>query len=247
MAIALRYAARSDVGLVRSNNQDSGFAGPSLLIIADGMGGHAGGDIASSMAIGEMAPLNDMEHGFDAALDELQESLRHVQRELEHRVVEEPALSGMGTTVTALLMVGDGRLAMAHIGDSRAYCLHNGRLDQITRDHTFVQRLVDDGRITLAEAEQHPQRSVLMRVLSDVMDDVDPDLAMIDRRSATGTCCARTASPEWSASRRWRRPWRSARTRPAPATSWSNWPCAAVPRTTSPASWPTWWIPSARP
>ncbi len=180
MAIALRYAARSDVGLVRSNNQDSGFAGPSLLIIADGMGGHAGGDIASSMAIGEMAPLNDMEHGFDAALDELQESLRHVQRELEHRVVEEPALSGMGTTVTALLMVGDGRLAMAHIGDSRAYCLHNGRLDQITRDHTFVQRLVDDGRITLAEAEQHPQRSVLMRVLSDVMDDVDPDLAMID-------------------------------------------------------------------
>ena len=180
MAIALRYAARSDVGLVRSNNQDSGFAGPSLLIIADGMGGHAGGDIASSMAVGEMAPLNDMEHGFDVALDELHESLQHVQRELEHRVAEEPALSGMGTTVTALLMVGDGRLAMAHIGDSRAYCLHNGRLDQITRDHTFVQRLVDDGRITLAEAEQHPQRSVLMRVLSDVMDDVDPDLAMID-------------------------------------------------------------------
>jgi serine/threonine protein phosphatase PrpC len=180
MAIALRYAARSDVGLVRSNNQDSGFAGPSLLIIADGMGGHAGGDIASSMAVGEMAPLNDMEHGYDAALDELHESLQHVQRELEHRVVEEPALSGMGTTVTALLMVGGGQLAMAHIGDSRAYCLHNGRLDQITRDHTFVQRLVDDGRITLAEAEQHPQRSVLMRVLSDVMDDVDPDLAMID-------------------------------------------------------------------
>ncbi|GAB6900083.1 PP2C family protein-serine/threonine phosphatase [Kineosporia succinea] len=182
MAIALRYAARSDVGLVRSNNQDSGFAGPSLLVIADGMGGHAGGDIASSMAIGEMAPLNDMEHGFDAALDELQGSLRHVQHELEARVVDEPALSGMGTTVTAILRVGPGRLALAHIGDSRAYCLHNGRLEQITRDHTFVQRLVDDGRITLAEAEQHPQRSVLMRVLSDVMDDVDPDLSMIDAR-----------------------------------------------------------------
>jgi PPM family protein phosphatase len=182
MAIALRYAARSDVGLVRSNNQDSGFAGPSLLVIADGMGGHAGGDIASSLAIGEMAPLNDMEHGLDAALDELLESLRHVQRELEQRVVDEPALSGMGTTVTALLRTGNGRLAMAHIGDSRAYVLHNGRLDQITRDHTFVQRLVDDGRITLAEAEQHPQRSVLMRVLSDVMDDVDPDLSMIEPR-----------------------------------------------------------------
>ncbi|GLY26785.1 protein phosphatase 2C domain-containing protein [Kineosporia sp. NBRC 101731] len=182
MAIALRYAARSDVGLVRSNNQDSGFAGPSLLIIADGMGGHAGGDIASSLAIGEMAPLNDMEHGLEAALDELQESLRHVQHELEARVGEEPALSGMGTTVTAILRVGNGRLGLAHIGDSRAYVLHNGRLDQITRDHTFVQRLVDDGRITLAEAEQHPQRSVLMRVLSDVMDDVDPDLTMLEAR-----------------------------------------------------------------
>lgn len=181
MAIALRYAARSDVGLVRSNNQDSGFAGPSLLVIADGMGGHAGGDIASSLAIGEMAPLNDIEHGLDAALDELLESLRHVQHELEQRVAGEPALSGMGTTVTALLRAG-GRLALAHIGDSRAYVLHNGRLDQITRDHTFVQRLVDDGRITLAEAEQHPQRSVLMRVLSDVMDDVEPDLSMIDPR-----------------------------------------------------------------
>ncbi|GAB3269755.1 PP2C family protein-serine/threonine phosphatase [Kineosporia babensis] len=183
MAIALRYAARSDVGLVRSNNQDSGYAGPDLLIIADGMGGHAGGDIASSMAIGEMAPLNDMQHDAgEAALDELLESLRHVQRELEQRVAQEPALSGMGTTVTALLRVGSTRLGLAHIGDSRAYVLSNGRLDQITRDHTFVQRLVDDGRITLAEAEQHPQRSVLMRVLSDVMDDVDPDLSMIEAR-----------------------------------------------------------------
>lgn len=182
MAIALRYAARSDVGLVRSNNQDSGFAGPSLLIIADGMGGHAGGDIASSLAIGNMAALNDLEHGLDAALDELTESLRHVQHELEARVAEEPALSGMGTTVTAILRANTGELAMAHIGDSRAYVLHNGRLDQITRDHTFVQRLVDDGRITLAEAEQHPQRSVLMRVLSDVMDDVEPDLSTLDAR-----------------------------------------------------------------
>ncbi|MBT0771195.1 serine/threonine-protein phosphatase [Kineosporia sp. J2-2] len=182
MAIALRYAARSDVGLVRSNNQDSGFAGPSLLIIADGMGGHAGGDIASSLAIGNMAALNDLEHGLEAALDELTESLRHVQHELEARVVDEPALSGMGTTVTAILRAGSGQLALAHIGDSRAYVLHNGRLDQITRDHTFVQRLVDDGRITLAEAEQHPQRSVLMRVLSDVMDDVEPDLTTLDAR-----------------------------------------------------------------
>jgi PPM family protein phosphatase len=177
MAIALRYAARSDVGLVRSNNQDSGYAGPSLLVIADGMGGHAGGDVASSLAIGEMAPLDGESHGADAVLNHLSDAIHSAHRELLQRVSEEPGLTGMGTTVTALLRTG-GRLALAHIGDSRAYLLRDGQLAQITRDHTFVQRLVDDGRITLEEAEQHPQRSVLMRVLSDVIDDVEPDLSM---------------------------------------------------------------------
>jgi PPM family protein phosphatase len=177
MAIALRYAARSDVGLVRSNNQDSGYAGPSLLVIADGMGGHAGGDVASSLAIGEMAPLDGESHGADAVLNHLADAVHAAHRELLERVAEEPALTGMGTTVTALLRAG-GRLALAHIGDSRAYLLRDGQLVQITRDHTFVQRLVDDGRITADEAEQHPQRSVLMRVLSDVVDDVEPDLSM---------------------------------------------------------------------
>jgi serine/threonine protein phosphatase PrpC len=181
MAIALRYAARSDVGLVRSNNQDSGYAGPSLLVIADGMGGHAGGDVASSLAIGEMAPLDGESHGADAVLAHLSEAVHAAHRELLERVAEEPALSGMGTTVTALLRTG-GRLALAHIGDSRAYLLREGHLVQITRDHTFVQRLVDDGRITEAEAEQHPQRSVLMRVLSDVVEDVEPDLSMREAR-----------------------------------------------------------------
>jgi PPM family protein phosphatase len=181
MAIALRYAARSDVGLVRSNNQDSGYAGPSLLVIADGMGGHAGGDVASSLAIGEMAPLDGESHGADAVLNHLSDAIHAAHRELLERVHEEPALTGMGTTVTALLRTG-GRLALAHIGDSRAYLLRDGRLTQITRDHTFVQRLVDDGRITEEEAEQHPQRSVLMRVLSDVIDDVEPDLSMREAR-----------------------------------------------------------------
>src|SRR4051794_26950861 len=100
MAIALRYAARSDVGLVRSNNQDSGYAGPHLLVIADGMGGHAGGDIASSLAIGELAPLDDESHGADA-LEHLSEAVYAAHRELLDRVGEEPGLSGMGTTVTA--------------------------------------------------------------------------------------------------------------------------------------------------
>jgi PPM family protein phosphatase len=180
MAIALRYAARSDVGLVRANNQDSGYAGPHLLVIADGMGGHAGGDIASSLAIGELAPLDGESHGADA-LGHLSEAVYAAHRELLGRVAEEPNLTGMGTTVTALLRSG-GRFALAHIGDSRAYLLRDGELVQITRDHTFVQRLVDDGRLTPEEAEQHPQRSVLMRVLSDVVDDVEPDLSMREAR-----------------------------------------------------------------
>ncbi|MFI7586047.1 PP2C family protein-serine/threonine phosphatase [Spongisporangium articulatum] len=177
MAVALRYAALSDVGLVRSNNQDSGYAGPRLLVIADGMGGHAGGDIASSLAIGEMAHLDGESYGPDAVLSALSQSVHAAHGELLARVAEEPALTGMGTTVTALLRTG-GRLALAHIGDSRAYLLRDGELTQITRDHTFVQRLVDDGRITPEEAETHPQRSVLMRVLSDVVEDVEPDLSV---------------------------------------------------------------------
>jgi protein phosphatase len=180
LAIALRYAARSDVGLVRQNNQDSAYAGPHLLVVADGMGGHAGGDVASSLAIGELAPLDDESHGADA-LERLRGGVMAAHRELLDRVHEEPQLTGMGTTVTALLRTG-GRLALAHIGDSRAYLLREGELIQITRDHTFVQTLVDEGRLTQAEAEQHPQRSVLMRVLSDVVDDVEPDLSMREAR-----------------------------------------------------------------
>lgn len=181
MAIALRYAARSDVGLVRQNNQDSAYAGPHLLVVADGMGGHAGGDVASSLAIGELAPLDGESHGADDALEHLKQAVFAAHRELLSRVDEEPQLTGMGTTVTALLRSG-GKLALAHIGDSRAYLLRDGELVQITKDHTFVQTLVDEGRLTLEEAEHHPQRSVLMRVLSDVIDDVEPDLSMREGR-----------------------------------------------------------------
>jgi len=144
------------------------------------MGGHAGGDVASSLAIGELAPLDDESHGADA-LDHLSQAVRSAHRELLERVDEEPALAGMGTTVTALLRSGN-RLALAHIGDSRAYLLRDAQLVQITKDHTFVQTLVDEGRLTPTEAEHHPQRSVLMRVLSDVVDDVDPDLSMREAR-----------------------------------------------------------------
>ena len=176
MAIALHYAARSDVGLVRQENQDSGYAGPHLLVVADGMGGHAAGDVASSIAIGEMVSLDGENPGADEALDLLAEALRTANHELREAVQRQPELQGMGTTVTALLRTGN-KIAVAHIGDSRAYLLRDGTLTQITHDHSFVQSLIDEGRITEAEAEGHPQRSLVTRVLTGQQDD-EPDLAM---------------------------------------------------------------------
>lgn len=177
MAIALRYAARSDLGLGRyRNNQDSGYAGPHLLVVADGMGGHAGGDVASSIAVGELATLDGESHGPEA-VRHLERAIARARELIARRVADEPDLSGMGTTVTALLRSGR-KLVLAHIGDSRAYVLHEGQLTQVTRDHTFVQSLVDDGRITAEEAEQHPQRSVIMRVLGDVDADSQVDTSV---------------------------------------------------------------------
>ncbi len=177
MNIALRYAARSDVGLVRSNNQDSGYAGPHLLVVADGMGGHAGGDVASSIAIAALAPLDGESHGPDDALAELERSIDHARQDLVDRSVTDPELVGMGTTVTAILRAGN-KLAMAHLGDSRAYLLRDGELNQVTTDHTFVQHLVDTGRISADEAETHPQRNVVMRVLGDFDIDLTPDMSV---------------------------------------------------------------------
>jgi serine/threonine protein phosphatase PrpC len=181
LSIALRYAARSDIGLVRSNNQDSAYAGPHLLMVADGMGGHAGGDVASSIAVAALAPLDDEAHGPDDALDELDSAMHAAQDELVARAKADSDLSGMGTTVTALLRAGN-KLVMAHIGDSRAYLLRDRELNQVTTDHTFVQHLVNTGKITLEEAAHHPQRSVVMRVLGDFDMEIIPDLSVREAR-----------------------------------------------------------------
>ncbi|MBO3085352.1 Stp1/IreP family PP2C-type Ser/Thr phosphatase [Cellulomonas fengjieae] len=181
MTVALRYAARSDVGLVRSNNQDSAYAGPHLLMVADGMGGHAGGDVASSVAVAAFAPLDGESHGPDDALDELEAALADARDEIIARSDAEPDLSGMGTTVLAILRAGN-KLAMVHLGDSRGYVMRDGVLTQVTTDHTFVQHLVDIGRITPEEAEHHPQRSVVMRVLGDFDPEVTPDLSVREAR-----------------------------------------------------------------
>src|ERR671927_188748 len=178
MSLALRFAARSDRGLIRGNNQDSVYAGPRLLAVADGMGGHAAGDVASKVVIAALehldqdAPSGDMLAALRDAVYEGSEHLREVIREA-------PQLEGMGTTLTAILFAG-GRLALCHVGDSRAYLQRDGVLSQITHDDTFVQTLIDDGRITPEEANSHPQRSLLLRALNG--QDVEPDLSMREVR-----------------------------------------------------------------
>jgi protein phosphatase len=167
VTIALRYAVRSDIGLTRANNQDSAYAGPHLLVVADGMGGHAGGDIASSVAIAHLAPLDEETPTADQGAKALAEAVEEAHEELLERVEEDPELAGLGTTSTTLLRTGD-RLILGHIGDSRAYLLRDGRMEQVTTDHTFVQYLVDVGKLEPEAAERHPQRSLLLRVLGDV-------------------------------------------------------------------------------
>ena len=181
MAIVTVSAAVSHVGKIRSNNQDSGFAGETLFAVADGMGGHAGGDVASALALQRLAEI-DGEYG--SAVDAefaLQEAIVAANAVLTETVYEHPELTGMGTTLSALVRVGHS-VALAHIGDSRVYRLRDDVLTQITVDHTFVQRLVDSGRITPEEAKTHPRRSVLMRVLGDVDAAPEVDLQVMDTR-----------------------------------------------------------------
>lgn len=175
--ITLRSAARSHTGLVRKNNQDSGYAGPNFLLIADGMGGHAGGDVASAITVARLAELDENIAG-DDALELLRASILDANDRICRGVAEQPELAGMGTTVTALLRAPGNRFALAHIGDSRGYVLRDGELHPVTHDHTFVQMLVDEGRITADEADTHPQRSVVMKVLGDVGTSPDLDLSL---------------------------------------------------------------------
>lgn len=166
-------AAISHVGKIRSNNQDSGYAGRHLFLVADGMGGHAGGDVASAIAVKRIAETDREYTSANDAEFALHQALLAANTLLAETVFDHGELTGMGTTVSGILRVGD-RVAIAHIGDSRIYRWRDGNLQQITTDHTFVQRLVDSGRITPEEAAVHPRRSVLMRVLGDV--DASPEI-----------------------------------------------------------------------
>ncbi len=169
----------SDVGTVRSNNQDSAFAGERLIAICDGMGGHAGGDTASTIAIRSLAHIerDNVQDDVKTVAHMMETSVMAAHDAIVGKAKRERRLAGMGTTVTAVALVS-GYWVLAHIGDSRAYLLHDGHLIRMTSDHSYVQHLLDTGRISESEARNHPQRNVVMRVLGDFDIDPRPDIAV---------------------------------------------------------------------
>ena len=176
MPLTLRYAALSDVGRVLKNNEDAGYASSRIIVLADGMGGMVAGELASSITVQTIRRVDDTLEA--DILEVLAGAVQRANDRLSDLVEADPSLEGMGTTLTAIMTDGD-RLALVHVGDSRAYRLRDGQLRQISRDHTFVQSLVDEGRITAAEARVHPHRSVLIRAL-DGRQEIEPDLSIID-------------------------------------------------------------------
>ena len=174
------YAA-SDVGKVRSSNQDSGYAGINLFFVADGMGGHAGGDIASAITAQHVATADEPVENSQQAEQKLIDYIWQANEKLGASVNQHSELAGMGTTFSGIFVNGTS-VSIGHIGDSRIYLARDGVVKQITSDHTFVQRLVDTGRITEEEALVHPRRSVLMRVLGDVEQFPEVDLETFETK-----------------------------------------------------------------
>jgi protein phosphatase len=174
-------AAASDIGKQRSSNQDSGYAGYQLFFVADGMGGHAGGDMASAISSQRIALSDNKYDSVEEAQAELHDSVIEANLMLNNTVFEHPELTGMGTTFSGML-IHENQVVIAHIGDSRVYLSRDGAVTQITSDHTFVQKLLDTGRITAEEALTHPRRSVLMRVLGDVQSQPELDMVTLETK-----------------------------------------------------------------
>lgn len=161
MHVSLRYSVQSEIGF-RPNNEDAAFAGPRLLALADGMGGHAAGEVAASLVIAELVPLNGQQ--VDDPIVALREAAARGNAAIAQDVAEHPEHAGMGATLTALLFAGD-KVGLVHVGDSRAYLIRNDSFTQITKDDTLVQTLIDEGRLTTEQAWHHPQRSIVVKVM----------------------------------------------------------------------------------
>lgn len=178
--LRLRYAATSDVGRVRKDNQDSGYVGPWLVAVCDGVGGAARGDVASATAIQQLRRLDvpPTGEGGDDLLTRVANALHAAHERIGVLVDEDPALDGTSTTATIALFDG-ARIGLGHVGDSRAYLYRNGEITQLTADHTFVQSLIDEGRITEADARVHPHRNLILKAL-DGVHEAEPDLFVIE-------------------------------------------------------------------
>lgn len=177
MSLALRIVAHSEIGLVRKNNQDSGYASPTFIVVADGMGGAAAGDLASTVAIAELRKA-DGEHSGEEMLEVLAGAVQRANDRMADLIGDNHGLDGMGTTVCGALFDGE-QLGVVHIGDSRGYLRRDGQLDRLTHDHSWVQTLVDEGRITEEESLYHPHRSLILKVLNG-QPIHEPDLFLVD-------------------------------------------------------------------
>ncbi len=178
MALALRYQAHSEIGLVRKNNQDSAYASPTMLMVADGMGGAAAGDLASAIAIAQLVHADAAGATGDAMLPLIDNAISAASTLITELIQTDPRLDGMGSTVCGVMFDGE-HLALANIGDSRAYRYRDGVLTRLSRDHSWVQSLIDEGRITEAEALEHPHRSLILKVVNGQQHHT-PDLEMVD-------------------------------------------------------------------
>jgi serine/threonine protein phosphatase PrpC len=179
MAIRVVSSSQSDKGKVRTSNQDSGYAGVNLYVVADGMGGHAGGDIASALATQHVAKIDDVYEDSDQAMASLLDAMREANQNLSDTVDKFGYLAGMGTTMDAVIFTGE-IANIAHIGDSRVYLMRDSQMMQITKDHTWVQQLVDSGRLTEEEALVHPRRNVILRVLGDTSEEPEFDIHQLE-------------------------------------------------------------------
>ena len=175
--LRLRFGGSSHVGLVRGNNEDAGFAGHYVQVVADGVGGAAAGEVASATATYVVSALAAAHPTADAP-DLLHRAVREAHHQLEIGVASDPSRAGMATTLVAVL-ARHGQVTLAHVGDSRAYRLREGRLTRLTTDHTFVQAMIDSGRLTPDEARSHPYRSVVLRSIN--AEEVPrPDVFRVD-------------------------------------------------------------------
>jgi serine/threonine protein phosphatase PrpC len=170
-SLSFRAAGRSDVGLVRNNNEDSGFIGKHFLLVADGMGGHAAGELASSTTVAIVAQVDTNKEKLEDLESKLIEIPKVITKELKNAINKDSSRAGMGTTLTAAV-IQDNFLKVAHVGDSRAYLVRNKQISRITKDQTYIQSLIDNNEITESEAKNHPQRSLLLQAIDGITESI---------------------------------------------------------------------------